>query len=95
MLLLDYSKLHEDSMHFQNNNIKRTTERNTIIRYVAFYPGKPSWGRKPQKKSSIIDSQYNAKTKTKTPKINQYRACTYLLLPPATTTVLKICTLDE
>jgi hypothetical protein len=58
-------------MHFQNNNIKRITERNTITRYTKFYPGKPSWGRNPLKTSSIIYFQYNSKTKTKTPRINQ------------------------
>jgi hypothetical protein len=56
-------------MHFQINSIKRITERNTITRYATFYPGKLSWGRKPNKTSSIIDCQYNAKTKTKAPKI--------------------------
>jgi hypothetical protein len=58
-------------MHFQNNSIKRITERNTITRYAPFYLGKPSWGKNPAKPSAIIDCQYNAKTKTKTPKINQ------------------------
>ena len=53
-------------MHFQNNNIKRITERNTITRYA-----NPHGGENPAKTSSIIDCQYNAKTKTKTPKINQ------------------------
>jgi hypothetical protein len=63
-------------MHFQNNGIKRIIERNTITRYTTFYPRKPSWGRKPKKTSSIIDFQYNAKIKTKTPKTNQDQACT-------------------
>jgi hypothetical protein len=67
-------------MHFQNNNIKRITERNTITRNTKFYPGKPSWGRKPRKNSSIIDYQYNAKTKTKTLKTYQDQACASLLL---------------
>jgi hypothetical protein len=49
-------------MHFQNNNIKRIIERKTITRDTTFYPGKPSWGRKPNKTSSIIDCQCNAKT---------------------------------
>jgi hypothetical protein len=47
---------------------------------VVFYPRKPSWGRKPSKTSSIRDFQYNAKTKTKTSKIDQDQACTSLLL---------------
>jgi hypothetical protein len=67
-------------MHFQNNNIKRIIERNTITRYTTFYPGKPSWGRKPIKTSSIIDFQDNAKTNTKTPKTYQDQACASLLL---------------
>jgi hypothetical protein len=33
----------------------RITERNTITRYTTFYPGKPSWGRKPNKKFLNID----------------------------------------
>jgi hypothetical protein len=36
-------------MHFQNNSIKRITERNTITRYTTFYPGKPLRGTKPNK----------------------------------------------
>jgi hypothetical protein len=32
-----------------NNSISRITERNKITRYTTFYPGKPSWGRKPSK----------------------------------------------
>ena len=70
-------------MHFQNNSIKRITKRNTITRYTAFYPRKPSWGRNPAKTYSIIDCQYNAKTKTKTPKIDQDQACASLLLRPS------------
>jgi hypothetical protein len=57
-------------MNFQNNNIKMIIERNRITRYTTFYLGKPSWGRKPNKTSSIIDCQYNAKAKTKPPRIN-------------------------
>jgi hypothetical protein len=67
-------------MHFQNNGIKRITERNTITMYTTFYPGKPSWGRKPKKTLSIIDCQYNANIKKKTPKTNQDQACASLLL---------------
>jgi hypothetical protein len=52
-------------MHFQNNNIKRIIERNTITRYATFYPGKPNGGENPEKTSSIIDCQYNTKNKTK------------------------------
>jgi hypothetical protein len=57
-------------MHFQNNSIKRITERNTITRYTAFILRNPHGGENPTKTSSIIDCQYNAKTKTKTPRIN-------------------------
>jgi hypothetical protein len=57
-------------MHFQNNNIKRITKRNTIARYTTFILGNPSGGKNPTKPSSIIDCQYNAKTKTKSPRIN-------------------------
>jgi hypothetical protein len=58
-------------MHFQNNNIKKITERNTITRYKTFILGNPHGRENPTKTSSIINCQYNAKTKTKPPKINQ------------------------
>ena len=58
-------------MDFQNNNIKRITERNTITRYTTFNLGNPHGGENPTKTSSIIYFQYNAKTKTKTPKTDQ------------------------
>jgi hypothetical protein len=54
-----------------NNSISRITERNTITRYTAFYPAKPSWGRKPNKNFLNIDFQYNAKIKDKTPRITK------------------------
>ena len=41
------------SMHFQNNNIKRITERNTITRYTTFILRNPHGGENPTKTSLI------------------------------------------
>jgi hypothetical protein len=57
-------------MQFQNNTIKRIIERNTIRWYTTFIMGNPHGIENPTKTSSIMDCQYNAKTKTKTPRIN-------------------------
>jgi hypothetical protein len=57
-------------MHFQNNSIKRITGKKQSQGTQHFILGNPHGGENPTKTSSIIDCQYNAKTKTKTPRIN-------------------------
>jgi hypothetical protein len=56
-------------MHFQNNNIRGSLKETQSQGTQHFILGNPHGGENPTKTSSIIDFQYNAKTKTKPPRI--------------------------
>jgi hypothetical protein len=62
------------SIHFiYKTKVSRGSMKETKSQGIQhFIPGSPHGGENPAKTFSIIYFQYNAKTKTKTPKKNQY-----------------------